>query len=114
MAESESILPEQAGGDFLPELVPVFGTSVEQQHLEAQQPIVAAEDILFGEIIDISDLIPRLSPEAAAPGISLMEMTYAVKPSAADGSDALAASGHAGALTILYDDDILASGGAIL
>jgi hypothetical protein len=71
-------------------------------------------DVLFGEVIDISDLIPRLSPEAAAPGIGAMEMAAATDPGVADGGDALAAPADTGVLTILYDDDLLASGGVVL
>lgn len=113
MAETESIAPEQIDGD-LAELVPVFRHSIEQQQPEAHKALVAAEDILFGEVIDISDLIARLSPEVAAAGIGAMEMPATVDPGVGEGSAALASPEHTGVLTILYDDDILASGGGVL
>ena len=71
-------------------------------------------DVLFGEVIDISDLIPRmLSPPAetaASLALPVDPAAGAVPPL----GEVLALSGHAEALTILYDDDILASGSGIL
>jgi len=102
--------------EFSPELVPVVepGTLA----LAFPQPAEAGNefalgdllsDALFGEVIDISDLIPRvLSPSADAPQPSAAEAAFSVP----DAGDVLA--GHAAALTILYDDDILASGSGIL
>lgn len=71
-------------------------------------------DVLFGEVIDISDLIPRLQPasgDAVTPGFAAADALP--EPGFVDGGDVLAATGHA-TLTILYDDDILASDGTIL
>jgi hypothetical protein len=57
-----------------------------------------------------------LSPAgyAPAPGLSAGEAAGPVELGLADAGDILAASGHAAALTILYDDDILASDGTVL
>ena len=66
-------------------------------------------DALFGEVIDISDLIPRLlspSADAATPAFPAGAAGTA-ELGLTDGGDALAVSSHADALTILYDDDIL-------
>jgi len=108
--------------DPSPELVPVVEPGA--PGLMLSQPADASgselalgdllSDALFGEVIDISDLIPRLSPVAEAPAIAAMETTAAAELGVADGSDLLAASGHAAALTILYDDDILALDNTIL
>jgi hypothetical protein len=113
MTETESIAPEQTDGD-LAELVPVFRHGIEQQRPEAREAFVAAEDILFGEVIDISDLIARLAPELAAPGIEAMEMSANVDPGVAEVHAAMAVHEHPGVLTFLYDDEILASGGGVL
>ena len=73
--------------------------------------------MLFGEVIDISELIPRtLSPSADTPPL-LLPVVEAVEAEfgALDAGDLAATSSHAaGALTILYDDGILASDDAIL
>ena len=103
-------------GEFWPELVPVMepGTLALalQQPANADNEIALGDllsDTLFGEVIDISDLIPRLSSpsaEVSAPGILATETAGAAEFMLADGGDALAA-GHAAVLTILYDDAIL-------
>jgi hypothetical protein len=98
-------------GDFSPELVPVFmsGASLPQPEAPVLPDDLLAE-ALFGEVIDISDLLPQvLSPSAEA---ALLPPTEAAGLS--QGDDVPAAVDHPAALTILYDDDILASGGAIL
>jgi hypothetical protein len=67
-------------------------------------------DALFGEVIDISDLIPRVlssSAEAAAQPVTDAAGTGFGGQDA--GEVAFAANHAAGVLTILYDDDILAS-----
>jgi hypothetical protein len=70
-------------------------------------------DVLFGEVIDISDLIPRvLSAEMSASQLLVVETCIAGEFGLQDGSDALAS--YAAPLTILYDDDILALDGTIL
>lgn len=107
-------------GDTSPELVPVVERGA--LALAFPQPTVAGSgqelelgdllaDALFGEVIDISDLIPRvLSPsaEALAPQPTAAETVFSMP----DAGDVLAS--HAAALTILYDDDILALDGTIL
>jgi len=70
-------------------------------------------DALFGEVIDISDLIPRVlspSPEAA------LQPTADAAGIGFGGQDAgeVVVAASQVALTILYDDDILASDGTIL
>jgi hypothetical protein len=113
-------------GDFSPELVPVVEPGALALTFSQSAGASSAElalgdllsDALFGEVIDISDLIPRvLSPsaEAAPPGISAAETVETAELGLADGGDTLTAAGHAaGGLTILYDDDMLASDGMIL
>lgn len=72
-------------------------------------------DALFGEVIDISDLIPRLSPEGGVDvPAKAMNITAAAGAGVADGGDLPAASGYAATLTIFYDDDLLASVSEIL
>jgi hypothetical protein len=104
-----------------PELVPVV--EAEARSLALPQPVagtceVALGDILadalFGEVIDISDLIPRVlssSADAATPGIA--NVAEPTQPGLNDGSDILAAPNEATVLTILYDDGILTSDGSI-
>jgi hypothetical protein len=108
-------------GGSSPELVPV----VEPDAAPLASPTLSGagddiaigdllSDALFGEVIDISDLIPRLQPgsgEALVPGFAAASALP--EPGSIEAGDVLAVSGHA-ALTILYDDDILASDGTIL
>ena len=73
-------------------------------------------DALFGEVIDISDLIPRVlssSADAVTSGVSAVNVVEPMQSGLNDG-DVLAAPGEATVLTILYDDDMLALGGTIL
>ena len=73
-------------------------------------------DALFGEVIDISDLIPRVlssSADAVTSGVSAVNVVEPMQSGLNDG-DVLAAPGEATVLTILYDDGILASDGTIL
>lgn len=111
-------------GDFSPELVPVIEPGALALALPPSVRAgseIAADDLLsdalFGEVIDISDLIPRmLSPSAEAPGPQLpaAEMVGMVEFGMQDGGDLLALSGHSVAMTILYDDDVLVSDGTLL
>ena len=106
-----------------PELVPVVESGAQglpQAAGSGSDELVLGDllaDALFGEVIDISDLIPRmLSPsgaaETAAPGVDVLGMPQS---SLGAGEDVLVAVGHHGAaLTILYDDDILVSDKTIL
>lgn len=115
------ILPDPATSE--PELVPIndfvtltFADMQPQSIAPGDGPVLAGliEDALFGEVIDISELIPRvLSPSAgAAPGVAGAEQA-AAEFGTSDGSDAVVVDGHP-ALTILYDDDILALDSGIL
>ena len=107
--------------DVPPELVPVIGPGAAA--LALPQPAGADKavlddllsDALFGEVIDISELIPRvLSSSAGTAGPQLLDAeTTAAEFGMHDGGDAAASPGHA-AMTILYDDDMLALGGTIL
>jgi hypothetical protein len=110
---------EPGVSDPSPELVPVIEPGVAAMALPP--PAGAGEvafdgllsDALFGEVIDISDLIPNmLAPPAdiAKPGVPATESVGMMELSSVDG---LAVAGHAAALTILYDDGILASDGTI-
>jgi hypothetical protein len=111
-------------GDFSPELVPVVEPGAAELIVEATPTATGdghslggiLSDALFGEVIDISDLIPRLSPEAEAsvPASLALDVAVAAEAGVADGGELLAVSGHAAALTIFYDDDLLASVSAIL
>ena len=71
-------------------------------------------DVLFGEVIDISDLVPRmLSPPTETAASLALPVDPAAGPVPSLG-EVLTLSSHTEALTILYDDDILASGSGIL
>jgi hypothetical protein len=106
-------LPD-VSGDSAPELLPVVVPGFDLSLVPPQRPVVEpTEDLLadslFGDVIDISDLIPRLSSpsaEVCSPEILLAETAGTAELMLADGGDALA-MGHAAALTILYDDAIL-------
>jgi len=114
-------------GDFSPELVPVVepgaGTLALPLLANAYTEIAFDDllsDSLFGEVIDISDLVPRfLSPSTDA---ALQPFTNAelIADATATGfgglgaGDDAGASGHATMLTILYDDDLLAWDSPIL
>lgn len=71
-------------------------------------------DALFGEVIDISDLIPRMLSPPAEMAASLALPVDPAAEAVPSLGEVLALSSHAEALTILYDDDILASGSGIL
>ena len=108
-------------GDISPELVPVVEPGA--LALAFSQPADAGlgselalgdllSDALFGEVIDISDLIPRLlspSGEAVTPQVPPAETMAAQELGLPDGADILAAQGHAAVLTIFYDEDLLAA-----
>ncbi len=95
-----------------PELVPVFvsGADLPQPRAPA---LVLPDDLLsealFGEVIDISELIPRLlSPLQDKAALPATEAMTAQEVGLTDGADITAA--HAAtALTILYDEEILAT-----
>ena len=114
-----STTADKIPGDLSPELVPVVepGTLA----LTFPQPEGPGNklefgdilsDALFGEVIDISDLIPRvLSPSTETLASQLPVEAELHMP---DGVDVLGAFGHAAsALTILYDDGILTSDGVV-
>ena len=73
-------------------------------------------DALFGEVIDISDLIPSvLSPSAEVAVPQPVADVAGIGLGVQDAGDvAVASSDATGVLTILYDDDILASDQTIL
>ena len=107
--------------DVPPELVPVIGPGAAA--LALPQPAGADKavlddllsDALFGEVIDISELIPRVlssSADASTLGTSAADTAGPTQPDLADGGGILVA-GEATMLTILYDDGILASDGTI-
>ena len=108
-------------GDYSPELVPVIEPGA--LTLTLPQPAGASgdelalgdllSDALFGEVIDISDLVPRMLSQPTETAASL---TLSIDPAAEavpSLGEALTLPSHAEALTILYDDDILASTGTI-
>lgn len=122
MNKSSNMPNEPGSGDPSPELVPVVEPGATAlmfpQPAEASGDELALDGLLsealFGEVIDISDLIPRvLSPEPVMSGGLALDSGPA-DPGLADGGDGLAAGSQAVALTILYDDDMLASDGTIL
>jgi hypothetical protein len=104
-----------------PELVPVF---IPGKTVGLPKPLQAAalalpddllSDALFGEVIDISDVIPRVmspSADASTRGISTTSAAERMQPGLNDCGDILAAPGEVTGLT--YDDGILASDGTIL
>ena len=72
-------------------------------------------DALFGEVIDISDLLSRVLLSPAEVALQPVADTSGTGFGGQDAGDlAAAASDGAGVLTILYDDGLLASGGTIL
>ena len=104
------------------ELVPVVETGTSA--LDLPRPAEAGtdelalngllSDALFGEVIDISDLIPMvLSPSADAASPQSAAGAVDIGFGGQEAGDIAAAAGN-GALTILYDEDILALGGTIL
>ncbi|MEW9808519.1 hypothetical protein [Mesorhizobium marinum] len=110
---------DEITGDPRPELVPVVEPGAQGP---LPLPIGQGEehglgdllsDALLGEVIDISDLIPRVfSPSQSTHYFPSVEPVVA-GPGALDASDFAVASGGAPALNILYDDDMLASDTAI-
>jgi hypothetical protein len=126
MSKRIDISDQTAPGDPSPELVPVVEAGSMVLALLQTACVAGAgeialdgllSDVLFGEVIDISDLIPRvLSPsdDAATPGISAASAAEPMQPGLNDGGDILAAAGEVAVLTILYDDGILVSDGMIL
>lgn len=107
-------------GDPSPELVPVVepGTLALALPQPAGNEIALGDvlsDALFGEVIDISDLIPSVLSPSAEAGPQPVSDSAVTGFSAPHAGDVAAAAGHAaGMLTILYDEDILASDRAIL
>ena len=125
MGQTVKIVPDQSSGDFSPELVPVVDPElvpvfVSGASLPQAPALVLPDDFLsetlFGEVIDISELIPRLlSPSAEAGDQPVTDAQLVADATGAgfgrqDAGDVAAAASHAaGVLTILDDDDILAS-----
>lgn len=108
-------------GELTPELAPVFepGTPAFKPEAAAAGDDLGLGDILtdalFGEVIDISDLIPRaLSPssEVFAAELPTVGTAAAMEFGMQEGSDVFAS--HSAALTILYVDGILALDATIL
>jgi hypothetical protein len=109
-------------GDLSPELVPVVEPGA--LALAFRQPAQAGDetalgdllsDALFGEVIDISDLISRVLLFPAEVALHPDADTSGTGFGGQDAGDfAAAASDGAAVLTILYDDDILTSGGSVL
>jgi hypothetical protein len=102
------------------ELLPVAEPSALSQSLLRSNGNGAADkialgdvlaDALFGEVIDISDLISQVltTVDSARP-----LPVDAAGLSQVDGGCICAATGQDVVLTILYDDDILTSGGTVL
>ena len=119
ISSAEGTIP----GDASPELVPVVEAGALALALPQTAGVAAAgeialdgllSDALFGEVIDISDLIPRLLPtdDMVTPQVAPAD-AGALAFILPDG-DGLAASHAAAALTIFYDDDILGSDSVIL
>jgi hypothetical protein len=98
--------------DALPELVPVAEADTLALPPAGAPSVGDIElgdllsDALFGEVIDISDLIPQVLTPTWASEIAPAE---AAEVSLAVGGEIPAATDHTAGLTILYDDDILAS-----
>ena len=114
---STSTTADHSTGDFSPEGVPVVEPGALALVLPQPAQTIAAEelalgdllsDALFGDVIDISDLIPRIAPasvEAVAPELPLVQI--------AGTDDVAISSGELAApavipLTIIYDEDLLA------
>jgi hypothetical protein len=112
MPKAMNLFPDQNS----PELVPVFAPDPAPQPGAVAEglPVEILPDILLGEVIDISDLIPQLGYSlAGTPALPLAGLLDAAA-SSSTAADISFEADHAAALTILYDDDILASGGTIL
>jgi hypothetical protein len=112
MPNTANDLSGYVSGDPLPELVPVFEPAAGQPQAPA---VVLSDDVLsdllFGDVIDISELIPQfLAPSGETAGLDSTGPTAAPIIAATDSDDVLAEAGLA-TLTILYDDDIMAPGG---
>jgi hypothetical protein len=110
-------------GDGAPELVPVPQPDAFALALPQAEPAtgeVAAldgllSDALFGEVIDVSELIPRVletPAPVAVPSASEVMVPDIGVPDVGEGVDT--AGGTSVALSILYDDDVLASDGGML
>jgi hypothetical protein len=120
MNKGGSMSNQFSPGDVSPELVPVVEPGALGLILPQQTEAPANEldlgdllsDALFGEVIDISDLIPRLlspSHETAAFVPPPVEAMTVQEFGLSDSAGTLAAQGHTAALTILYDEDVLAA-----
>jgi hypothetical protein len=111
------IFPIRDHSELSPELVPAFARGSSLPQLE-QAAVVLSDDLLsdmlFGDVIDISELIPQLlTPSGETAGLNSTGPTAPPIIASTDSDDVLAGPGLA-TLTILYDDDILAPGGSIL
>jgi hypothetical protein len=106
----------------VPELVPVFvpGTDTSAAMPQGQPSWVVAPmedllgDALFGDVIDISDLIPTmLSPSPGAAGLAGegASLEHLLMADGAGVADALA--GAQALVTVLYDEDDFSGGSAI-
>jgi len=111
-----------SSGEPSPELVPVVDAG-SLQFMAPQAPATSGSlsldgllaEALFGEIIDISDLIPRVLSSQAAGSVAFpVDLFSAADTPMTGGTDMLMLTDHTGALAILYDDDILASDGGTL
>jgi hypothetical protein len=108
--------------DLSPELVPVVEPGATALTLPSRADALGGEpplgdllsDALFGEVIDISDLIPSVFSVPVEKTVRGAAEAGTAEFGLADGSDIPVATEYAAVLTILYDDDILASGDTIL
>ena len=70
-------------------------------------------DALFGEVIDISDLVPRMLSSPTETPAALSVPVDAATEAASSFDQVAAMSVHVETLTILYDDDMQISGSDI-
>lgn len=80
------------------------------------QPVEVG-DLLFGEVIDISDLLPSvlsIGKDAPTPAVPVPEAAAPAGVDRIDTAYASTAADHAPTLSIFYDDDLLASDGMFL
>ena len=118
------ILPDSATSEL--ELVPVndfatltFADMQPQVASSSGGPALAGllEDVLFGEVIDISELIPSVLShlvEVSPPVVSGTEQIVLAELGPPEGTESLLATDHGVAMSILYDDNILDASGTIL
>lgn len=114
MPRTTNLLPEPGSPELVLDAMPGSGLPLAEA-AAAALPGELLDDILLGDVIDISELVAQLASPFDGDGMSSPSGSFD-GPTAysSDSANVSSAAGDAPMLAILYDDDILVSDGTIL